>query len=163
NTMRCRKVITTCSRPKSANRSRSVATSRPCAITGLRAPNWNAPWAVAGRRKLLLRRLQNEIPKNTNTSIERREKFMRVNRRKFFAGAAAAAGGALMTRFVPTASAAETGKAAVSIGKTEPFNPGRRGYKPVITPNGLTLPWKLVNGVKVYHLIAEPVTHEFIS
>jgi len=32
----------------------------------------------------------------------------------------------------------------------------------VITPNGLTLPWKVVNGVKVYHLIAEPVSHEFI-
>ena len=87
---------------------------------------------------------------------------MRVNRRKFFTGAAAAAGGALLTRFVPTASAAETGKAAVSTGKTEPFNPGGLGYKPVITPNGLTLPWKIINGVKVYHLIAEAVTHEFI-
>jgi len=27
----------------------------------------------------------------------------------------------------------------------------------------LTLPWKMVNGVKVFHLIAEPVTHEFAS
>jgi len=34
-------------------------------------------------------------------------------------------------------------------------------YTPVITPNGSTLPQKLVGGVKVFHLIAEPVTHEF--
>jgi len=33
-------------------------------------------------------------------------------------------------------------------------------YTPVVTPDGASLPWKLVDGVKVYHLIAEPVTHE---
>jgi manganese oxidase len=30
----------------------------------------------------------------------------------------------------------------------------------VITPNGVSLPWRMVNGVKVYHLIAEPIVHE---
>src|SRR6058998_689362 len=86
-----------------------------------------------------------------------------MNRRNFFTGAAAAAGGALVARMVPTAQAADAGMEAVSTGKTEPFVPPAdwNGYKPVITPNGLTLPWKVVNGVKVYHLIAEPVTHEF--
>jgi len=84
-----------------------------------------------------------------------------MNRRQFFTGAATAAGGALLARLIPIASGAEPGKAATSTGKTEPFAPAGLGYKPVITPNGLTLPWKLVNGVKVYHLIAEPVTHEF--
>ncbi|HEX4459744.1 MAG TPA: copper oxidase, partial [Polyangia bacterium] len=34
-------------------------------------------------------------------------------------------------------------------------------YTPVVTPNGATLPWKLVNGVKEFHLIAEPVEREF--
>ncbi len=34
-------------------------------------------------------------------------------------------------------------------------------YTPVITPNGSTLPWKLVDGVKVFHLVAEPVKREF--
>lgn len=34
-------------------------------------------------------------------------------------------------------------------------------YTPVITPNGSTLPWKMENGVKVYHLIAEPIKREF--
>ncbi|MES2437511.1 MAG: copper oxidase [Verrucomicrobiota bacterium] len=52
-------------------------------------------------------------------------------------------------------------KAAVSTGKTEPLHPEGITYRPVITPNGKTLPWKMVDGVKVYHLIAEPVTHEF--
>jgi FtsP/CotA-like multicopper oxidase with cupredoxin domain len=31
----------------------------------------------------------------------------------------------------------------------------------VITPNVKNLPWKMVNGVKVFHLIAEPVKQEF--
>lgn len=34
-------------------------------------------------------------------------------------------------------------------------------YTPVITPNGSTLPWKLENGVKVFHLIAEKIQREF--
>ena len=85
-----------------------------------------------------------------------------MNRRNFLTGAATLAGGALLTRLVPTAVAAEPGTAAISTGKTAPFNPGGLGYKPVITPNGETLPWKMVDGVKVFHLIAEPVTHEFI-
>ena len=84
-----------------------------------------------------------------------------MNRRQFVTGAATIAGGALLTRLVPSAVAAEPGKAAVSTGKTEPFNPGGLGYKPVITLNGATLPWKMVNGVKVFHLVAEAVTHEF--
>ena len=31
----------------------------------------------------------------------------------------------------------------------------------IITPNGTSLPWKRVDGVKVFHLIAEEVDHEF--
>jgi FtsP/CotA-like multicopper oxidase with cupredoxin domain len=34
-------------------------------------------------------------------------------------------------------------------------------YTPVVTPNGATLPWKMVNGVKEFHLVAEPVKREF--
>src|SRR5215813_11398111 len=41
-----------------------------------------------------------------------------------------------------------------------PGEPGK-DYNPVITPNGTTLPFKIVDGVKVFHLIAEEVTHEF--
>jgi FtsP/CotA-like multicopper oxidase with cupredoxin domain len=40
---------------------------------------------------------------------------------------------------------------------------GRAPYMPVITPNGSTLPYKLKNGVKEFHLIAEPVEREFAA
>jgi FtsP/CotA-like multicopper oxidase with cupredoxin domain len=43
--------------------------------------------------------------------------------------------------------------------------PSRRtfagGQVAVTTPNGSTLPWKVVNGVKVGHLVAMPVQHTF--
>jgi FtsP/CotA-like multicopper oxidase with cupredoxin domain len=41
-----------------------------------------------------------------------------------------------------------------------PAEPGKH-YTPVITPNGWTLPYTVRNGVKVFHLIAEPIQHEF--
>lgn len=34
-------------------------------------------------------------------------------------------------------------------------------YTPVVTPNGSTLPWRMEQGVKVFHLTAEPVQREF--
>lgn len=34
-------------------------------------------------------------------------------------------------------------------------------YTPVVTPNGSTLPWTMKDGVKEFHLIAEPVVREF--
>ena len=43
------------------------------------------------------------------------------------------------------------------------LRPGMPGehYTPVVTPNGTSLPWKIVGGVKVYHLVAEEVEHKF--
>ncbi|HYE60725.1 MAG TPA: copper oxidase [Phycisphaerales bacterium] len=41
-----------------------------------------------------------------------------------------------------------------------PGEPGK-DYTPVIVPNGWTLPYKVVDGVKVFHLVAEEVDHEF--
>jgi len=43
------------------------------------------------------------------------------------------------------------------------YPPGEPGkdYTPVITPNGSTLPYKIVGGIKVFHLITEEVDHEF--
>jgi FtsP/CotA-like multicopper oxidase with cupredoxin domain len=38
---------------------------------------------------------------------------------------------------------------------------GGRSYKPVVTPNGKTLSWTMKDGVKEFHLIAEPVEREF--
>ena len=44
-----------------------------------------------------------------------------------------------------------------------PLRPGEPGrdYTPVVVPNGWTLPYKVVDGVKVFHLVAEEVEHEF--
>jgi len=36
-----------------------------------------------------------------------------------------------------------------------------KGYKPVVVPDGGALPFKIVDGVKVFHLIAEEVDHAF--
>jgi len=36
-----------------------------------------------------------------------------------------------------------------------------RPYNPVVTLNGWTLPWRMRNGVKEFHLVAEPVVREF--
>jgi len=40
--------------------------------------------------------------------------------------------------------------------------PGRPGkdYTPVVVPNGAKLPWKVVDGVKVFHMVAQEVDHE---
>ncbi len=42
------------------------------------------------------------------------------------------------------------------------YAPGEPGkdYTPVFTPNGISLPFKVVDGVKVYHLVAEEIVHE---
>lgn len=54
-------------------------------------------------------------------------------------------------------------KANPQAGESRPAHPGEPGrdYTPVITPNGVALPWKIVDGVKVFHLVAEEVEHEF--
>jgi FtsP/CotA-like multicopper oxidase with cupredoxin domain len=45
----------------------------------------------------------------------------------------------------------------------KPLPPGEPGkdYQPTITPGGATLPFRIVDGVKVFHLVAEEVEHEF--
>ena len=43
----------------------------------------------------------------------------------------------------------------------EPGEPGKH-YQPTITLNGSTLPWKVVDGVKVFHLTCDEVWHEFV-
>jgi FtsP/CotA-like multicopper oxidase with cupredoxin domain len=58
------------------------------------------------------------------------------------------------------AAAADIGKPNVDQRTLPPGEPGK-DYTPVITPNGTTLPFKVVDGVKVFHLIAEEVEHEF--
>src|SRR3546814_15002872 len=42
-----------------------------------------------------------------------------------------------------------------------PSAPASRSYRPVQTLNGWTLPYRLRDGVKEFHLVAEQVEHEF--
>jgi FtsP/CotA-like multicopper oxidase with cupredoxin domain len=79
------------------------------------------------------------------------------------AGVAAAGTGGLAfadgSRETPTRASGE-----IKPAWTKPaLAPGVAGtdYKPVHTPNGATLPFKVVNGAKVFHLIVEEVDHEF--
>ncbi len=50
-------------------------------------------------------------------------------------------------------------------GKTDvkPLRPGsaETDYQPIVVPNGGTLQFKIIDGVKVFHLIAEEVNHAF--
>src|SRR3984957_9068328 len=97
-----------------------------------------------------------------------------ITRRHFFTKTAAAAASATVANsLVPLARADEPEnsgsqepvKKAGTIQRDDAkhFPPGEPGkdYSPVITPNGATLPFQIVGGVKVFHLVAEEVDHEF--
>jgi FtsP/CotA-like multicopper oxidase with cupredoxin domain len=73
--------------------------------------------------------------------------------------AAGAAGGALLAGARPV-SASAVDRRKLPPGKPlPPARPGR-DYLPVTVPNGAKLPWKLVDGVKVFHMVAEEVDQE---
>jgi len=57
-------------------------------------------------------------------------------------------------------SAAATGAAYAAQDWLPPAQPGR-DYHPVVVPNGAKMPWKVVDGVKVFHMVAEEVEHQF--
>jgi manganese oxidase len=85
-----------------------------------------------------------------------------MTRRNLLAGAALGSGIALASR--SSAAAARSWETSYSGGVQRPAQPPglpNRDYRPVITPNGTTLAFEIVDGVKVYHLVAEEVEHEF--
>ena len=75
------------------------------------------------------------------------------------------AGGAALLAKVGSLEAQQSGVPATNrpAPPEQKLPPGQPGvdYTPVVTPNGVSLPWRVVDGVKVYHLIAEEVEHEF--
>lgn len=92
--------------------------------------------------------------------------------RREMIGVAAAAGGATLLQqagLLPaTASLGdEPGPVESDAGRKSqeaaPLPPGEpsRDYTPVYTPNGITLEYKVIDGVKVMHLVAEEVEHDF--
>ncbi len=96
-----------------------------------------------------------------------------IDRRKFITGTAALAGGSALLNQLRAQDTVQTQATRAAANKDKPLMeridpkpthpPGEAGtdYTPVITPNNVSLPWKIVDGVKVYHLIAEEVEHEF--
>ncbi len=52
---------------------------------------------------------------------------------------------------------------ARTVDPDDTYPPGQSGkdYTPVVVPNGSTLPFKIVDDVKVFHIVAEEVFHEF--
>jgi FtsP/CotA-like multicopper oxidase with cupredoxin domain len=76
-------------------------------------------------------------------------------REALFSTAAIVAGGAALLGKAQDAEAQSQSQSQLKDDK------GKRGFTPVTFPNGATLPFKMVDGVKEFHLIAEPVKREF--
>src|SRR5450432_1801622 len=79
-----------------------------------------------------------------------------ITRRKFFSGAAALVGASALAQRI----ACGTQLLAAQTPGT-PAAANNANYRPVVTPNGSSLPWVMKGGVKEFHLIAEPVKREF--
>ncbi|MGO0792359.1 multicopper oxidase family protein [Herbaspirillum seropedicae] len=80
-------------------------------------------------------------------------------RRSFLQGAALAVTAGAVSR----AGAASLPEAPLqaSPATQPPLHPANgRPYQPVVTLNGWSLPWRMNNGVKEFHLVAEPVVRE---
>ncbi len=88
-----------------------------------------------------------------------------MKRRNFVAGGALLAGGAAALVARDANAAGRQWESTYSGGKVDvkPLPPGLPGkdYTPVVVPNGSTAPFKIVDGVKVFHLTAFEREHEF--
>ncbi len=82
-----------------------------------------------------------------------------MNRRNFLAGGATLVGAAAVSRAgIAAVPEAPTMTQASTQAPYQP--PSGRPYNPVVTLNGWTLPWRMNNGFKEFHLVAEPVVRE---
>jgi FtsP/CotA-like multicopper oxidase with cupredoxin domain len=75
-------------------------------------------------------------------------------------GAGAVAIGAGLVSRVGAASLPEAATMDGAATQAPLSPPNGRPYNPVVTLNGWTLPWRMKNGVKEFHLVAEPVVRE---
>ena len=83
-----------------------------------------------------------------------------ITRRNFFMNAGAVALSAAAVSRVGAASLPEAVSMAGAQTKAPPPPPNGRPYNPVVTLNGWSLPWRMNNNVKEFHLVAEPVVRE---
>ena len=81
-----------------------------------------------------------------------------LTRRQILISALASFAGSTLLK---KAEAASTKNQTHTHTKSSSTHPSRTHYMPVVTLNGNTLPYKIKNGVKEFHLIAEPVEREF--
>jgi len=85
---------------------------------------------------------------------------MMTRREMILSGLGALAGGTILTKRANAASGPNQPHAHGSHIETATSG-SRADFTPVVTPNGSTLPYKMKDGVKEFHLIAEPVEREF--
>ena len=87
---------------------------------------------------------------------------MTTNRRRFLMGTAGGGVAVAVSAVTKVAMAALPEPVTQTSPDTmAPLVPNTgRPYNPVITINGWTLPWRMNNGVKEFHLVAEPVVRE---
>jgi FtsP/CotA-like multicopper oxidase with cupredoxin domain len=83
-----------------------------------------------------------------------------TSRRSFLGGAGAALVGAAAVSKAGAASLPEAPSQASPNTMAPMSPPNGRPYNPVVTLNGWTLPWRMKDGVKEFHLVAEPVVRE---
>jgi FtsP/CotA-like multicopper oxidase with cupredoxin domain len=83
-----------------------------------------------------------------------------VSRRDFFKNASVLAVGAGVVSKIGAASLPEAVIMSSTTTQPPPAPPNGRPYHPVVTLNGWSLPWRMNNGVKEFHLVAEPVVRE---
>ena len=81
------------------------------------------------------------------------------SRRRFFAGAFAGAAGLAVSRSALAGLPEPVIQSSAATAAPLIPNTGRP-YNPVVTLNGWTLPWRMKDGVKEFHLVAEPVVRE---
>ena len=83
------------------------------------------------------------------------------DRRHFFKAAGAVALGASAVSRVAAAALPEAVTQTSPAMQPPLVPPNGRPYRPVATLNGWSLPWRMKDGVKEFHLVAEPVVREF--
>ena len=83
-----------------------------------------------------------------------------TNRRTFFRAAGATFLGAAAVSRVGAASLPEAVIQTAANTQVPPPPPNGRPFNPLVTLNGWSLPWRMKDGVKEFHLVAEPVVRE---
>ena len=82
------------------------------------------------------------------------------NRRNFLRTAGATALGAAAVTRIGAASLPEAATQNSTTMQPPPAPSSGRPFNPVVTLNGWSLPWRMKDGVKEFHMVAEPVVRE---